>query len=233
MVKRTEVLHDEFSLERKYGVLHEHCARYGEHNIINTKQQVYRIGATAEDEQVGVRLGLNKCQSEEVHGEPVVPSPGHQLQPVERLVEAADPVRLRGINKTRQLVAVDCLRESTILQHVLHIKQMDRPGIGDSQRKHHADSGRLDHRAEGLIIVDAEPLGKAAKDPTTLVPLHGAVGVELVLEDPFIGDDVGANRMRDKIPSIVGDQTIIFFLHVVVPGWIGKDGAEGGGHRRE
>jgi hypothetical protein len=37
MVKRTEVLHDEFSLERKYGVLHEHCARYGEHNIINTK----------------------------------------------------------------------------------------------------------------------------------------------------------------------------------------------------
>jgi hypothetical protein len=30
-----------------------------EHNIINIKQQVYRIGAAAEDEQ-GVGLGLNK-----------------------------------------------------------------------------------------------------------------------------------------------------------------------------
>jgi hypothetical protein len=31
------------------------------------------------------------------------------------------------------------------------------------------------------------------------------VGVELVLEDPFAGYDVGANRMSDKIPSVVGD----------------------------
>jgi hypothetical protein len=34
-----------------------------------------------------------------------------------------------------------------------------------------------------------------------------------VLEDPFTIDDVGANRMREKIPSVVGDQSIIFFFY--------------------
>jgi hypothetical protein len=64
-------------------VLQERCARCGEHNVINIKQQVYRINAITEDEQGGVGLGLNKSQSEEVHGKPVIPSPRHLLQPVE------------------------------------------------------------------------------------------------------------------------------------------------------
>jgi hypothetical protein len=97
MVKMDDVLHGEFSLEDRYGVLQKRCARCGEHNIINIKQQVYCIGAAAEDEQGGIRLGLNTSQSEEVHSEPAVPSPGHLIPPVERLVEAVDPVRLRGI----------------------------------------------------------------------------------------------------------------------------------------
>jgi hypothetical protein len=51
-----------------------------------------------------------------------------------------------------------------------------------------------------------------------------------VLEDSFAGDDVGANRTRDKIPSIVGNQSIIFFLHGTTPGRVGEGGADGGGH---
>jgi hypothetical protein len=39
-----------------------------------------------------------------------------------------------------------------------------------------------------------------------------------VLEDLFASDDVGVNRTRDKIPSVVGDQSIIFFFHGTVPG---------------
>jgi hypothetical protein len=62
-----------------------------------------------EDEQGGVRLGLNKSQSEEVRGEPTVPSTGHLLQPIEGLVEATDPTRLRGINKSHRLAIIDCL----------------------------------------------------------------------------------------------------------------------------
>jgi hypothetical protein len=111
-MKTAEVLQGEFSLEGRYGVLQEHCARCVEHNVINIKQQIYRINAAADDEQGGVRLGHNKSQGEEVRGKPTAPSLGCLLQPVERLVDAADSVRLHGINKPCWLAAVDCLRES-------------------------------------------------------------------------------------------------------------------------
>jgi hypothetical protein len=75
MVKRVEVLHGELLLEGRYGVLQEQCTRCGDYNVINIKQQVYHISTTVEDEHAGVGLGLNKSQSEEVHGEPAVPSP--------------------------------------------------------------------------------------------------------------------------------------------------------------
>jgi hypothetical protein len=120
-----------------------------------------------------------------------------------------------------------------VQEHILYIELMNGPGAGDGQGEHRADGDRLDHRAEGLIVVDAGPLGKAMKNPASLVPFQGAVRVELVLEDPFVGDDVGANRMRDKLPSIVGDQSIIFFFHGTALGRVGEGGADGGGHRRE
>jgi hypothetical protein len=70
---------------------------------------------------------------------------------------------------------------------------MNWPGVRDNQGEHGADHDRLDHRAEGLIVVDAGSLGEAAKDTVSLVPLQGTVRVELVLQNPFVGDDVGAN----------------------------------------
>jgi hypothetical protein len=109
MVKNVDVLHGKFLLEGGYGVLQERCARCSVHNVINIKQQVYRIDAAAEDKQGGVGFGLNKSQSEEVRGKLTIPSLRCLLQPIERLVQAADPVRLCKINKSRQLVAVDCL----------------------------------------------------------------------------------------------------------------------------
>jgi hypothetical protein len=114
MVKRAKILHDEFPLEGRYGVLQKSCARCSEYKVIKIKKQVYFIDATAENEQGSVGLGLNKSQSEEVRGKPAVSSPGHLLQPIERLVKAADPVRLCGINKPHRLATVDNLRESTM-----------------------------------------------------------------------------------------------------------------------
>jgi hypothetical protein len=70
---------------------------------------------------------------------------------------------------------------------------MNRPGAGDVQGEHGAGRGRLDHRVECLIIVDVGSLGEAAKDLASLIPFQRAVGVELVLDNPFVGDDVGAN----------------------------------------
>jgi hypothetical protein len=109
VVKMVEVLHGEFLLESKYGVLQERYARCDEHNVINIKQQIYSIGTAAEDEQGGVGLGINKTQTEVIGGEPAVPSTRRLFQPVDRLVEVANPTRLRGINKLHRLATVDCL----------------------------------------------------------------------------------------------------------------------------
>jgi hypothetical protein len=118
-----------------------------------------------------------------------------------------------------------------VQERILHIKLMNRPGAGDSQGEDSADRGRLDHRAEGLIVVDIGSLGEATKNPASLVPFQGAVRIELVLENPLAGDDVGANEARDKIPGVVGDQGSKFFFHGATPIWIDEGGADGGGHR--
>jgi hypothetical protein len=73
MMEGPEILHGEFPLEGRYGPLQKCCARGCGNNIINVKQQVYRICAALEDEKGGVGLGLKKAQGGNVHGELDVP----------------------------------------------------------------------------------------------------------------------------------------------------------------
>jgi hypothetical protein len=69
------------------------------------------------------------------------------------------------------------------------------------------------------------------KDPVSLVPFKRAIIVKLVLENPFAGDDVGANGARDKISSVVGNQSSKFFFHRMTPVQTNEGGVDGGGHR--
>jgi hypothetical protein len=39
--------------------------------------------------------------------------------------------------------------------------------------------------------------------PTSLVPVQRAIHLELVLEDPLAGDDVGPRRSRNQVPRVV------------------------------
>jgi hypothetical protein len=50
LMKGLEILHGEFSLESRYGLLQKCCVGCSEDNVINIKQQVYRICATLKDE---------------------------------------------------------------------------------------------------------------------------------------------------------------------------------------
>jgi hypothetical protein len=75
-------------------------------------------------------------------------------------------------------------------EHIHEIKLMNQPGAEDGHGEHNVECGWLDHRAEGLIIVDAGSLGEATKDPVSLVSFQGAVGAELVHENPFAGNDI-------------------------------------------
>jgi hypothetical protein len=50
MMEGLKILHGEFQLEGRYGLLQKCCAGCGEDNVINVNQQVYCICATPEDE---------------------------------------------------------------------------------------------------------------------------------------------------------------------------------------
>jgi hypothetical protein len=102
--------------------------------------------------------------------------------------------------------------------------------VRDDQGEHGVDHGWLDHWAKGLIIVDVRLLGEAVKNPTSLVPVLGAVVIKLVHENPLAGDDIGANRTKNKIPGVVGDQGNKLFFHCVTPLRIGEGNTDGGGH---
>jgi hypothetical protein len=105
--------------------------------------------------------------------------------------------------------------------------------VGYGQGEHGVDRGRLDHWTKGLIVVDAGSLGEAPKNTTRLVPFQRTVRIELVLENPLVVDDVGANGVRDKIRSVVGDQCSKFFFHGMTPIQIDEVSLDGGGYRQQ
>lgn len=47
-------------------------------------------------------------------------------------------------------------------------------------------------------VVGSETLSEASKDPTELVLNQGTIGLEFVIEDPLVGDHVGALGGHDK-----------------------------------
>jgi hypothetical protein len=50
MMEESEILHGEFLLEARYGLLQKCYAGGGEDNVTNVKQQIYRICAAPKDD---------------------------------------------------------------------------------------------------------------------------------------------------------------------------------------
>jgi hypothetical protein len=114
------------------------------------------------------------------------------LEVVEGLVELADHVGVSRVDKPNGLSVVDCLRQGAVEEGVLHVELVDRPVPRQSQSQNSLDGGRLDHRTEGIVVVDPGALGEAPEHRVGLVPLQGPVAIQLQLEDPLPGDHVGA-----------------------------------------
>ena len=82
---------------------------------------------------------------------------------------------------------------------VLHIKLMDRLVLRMSQSEDGANSGWLDNRAEGFVVINIGALCKPAKYPSSLVSVQGAISMELMFENPFAGDHIRLGWARDEI----------------------------------
>jgi hypothetical protein len=133
----------------------------------------------------------------------VVPCSRRLFQAVEGLVEPAHQLRVRGVNEGSGLRAVDGLGDCAMEEGVLDVELVHGPTPGDSQSQHSPDGGRLDDGSEGLIVVHLGALSEPPEDPTSLVPIKRTIHLELVLEDPLVGDDIGPRRPRNQVPRAV------------------------------
>jgi len=105
------------------------------------------------------------------------------------------------------------------------------PPARESQREHRVDSGRLHHRAEGIVVVDTGALSKAPENPASLVPLKSAGSPALVGPDPLAGDDFGARRTRDQILGLVGEEGHVLLFHRAAPVRVQQGLADGRGYQ--
>jgi hypothetical protein len=203
VVERAEVLHRELLLESCSGTLEKLWARDGKDDVVDVEQQVSSVDTAAIDEQRGVRLDLHKAQGDQVGGEVVVPRSRRLLQAVEGLVEPAHHLMVRGVNEAGGLRVIDDLRECVVEEGVLDVKLVHGSTPGDSQSQHSPNEGRLDDGAEGLVKVHPVALSEPPWDLTSLVTIKRAIRLELVVEDPLVGDDIGLRRPRNQFPRVV------------------------------
>ncbi|KAM0890622.1 hypothetical protein ACQ4PT_026924 [Festuca glaucescens] len=122
-------------------------------------------------------------------------------------------VRPGIVDEASWLETVHLLGEIAVKKGILHVQLVHRPLARRGERENHANGGWLDDGGERLAVVDACVLCEAADDPTGFVPFEGAVGVSLVPEDPFSGDEVGAGRSRNELPCPVADERGELFPH--------------------
>jgi hypothetical protein len=72
--------------------------------------------------------------------------------------------------------------------------------VGGSNGKHYVDGGRLNNRAESVIVVNLGVLCETPEDPASLVLIKCSVGEKLVHENPLASDNVGAIGLGNKFP---------------------------------
>jgi hypothetical protein len=101
---------------------------------------------------------------------------------------------------------------------VLDVELVHEPTLGDSQSQHSPDGGRLDDGAEGLIVVHPGALSEALEDPTSFISIKRAIRLELVLENPLTGDDIGLRRSRNQVPRAVRQHGLILLHSVTLVG---------------
>jgi hypothetical protein len=140
-------------------------------------------------------------------------------------------VGVSWIGETRGLAAVVSLSEGAMEEDILHIELLNQPVMGDNSGEHRAHGGRFHNWAESHVIVNSGALSETPKDPASLVAIEGPVGAELVREDSFASDNIGAMRSWNKVPGPITHQGPVLILHSCVPIEIGEGSADEGWDR--
>jgi hypothetical protein len=124
------------------------------------------------------------------------PGPRRLFEPVQGLDKLTHMVRPILVDEAGRLVAVDAFREITMEKGVFDVELVDKPPPCRREVQYSPDGGRLHHRGERLVEVDARSLREPADNPPSFPAVEAAIRLQFVLEQPLAGDDVGLSRAR-------------------------------------
>jgi hypothetical protein len=71
----------------------------------------------------------------------------------------------------------------------------------------------LHNGAESPIVIDVRTLREPVKNLAGLVSLECPISLEFVLEYPVVGDNIDAAVAQNQVPSAVGHEGGVLFLH--------------------
>jgi hypothetical protein len=94
------------------------------------------------------------------------------------------------------------------------------PPLHHGERENDTNCGRLNHRAEGVFVVNAMTLLEPFGNETCFEALDAAVKVVLDLEHPTTVNEIDVGRCRNKTPGLIAMEGIEFSVHGSPPPWI-------------
>lgn len=167
------------------------------------KQKICHINSVCVNKQGFITLRTRKTTRGNEGREAMVPSAGSLFEAIQKTVETAYEVRVRGVDETNRLATINCLKKSTMQESILNIQLMNRPIMRKSERKDNPNSDGFDYWIERLIEINTGFLGESTENPLCLVSVKGAIGLKFVPKDPLVGNNVGIVLGTNKIPSVV------------------------------
>ena len=104
-----------------------------------------------------------------------------------------------------------------IEKDIIYIKLAKSPLAIEGNAKHSMDGDEIYHWTESFVKVNAQLLVKAFSNKTSFIACNRVVGILFDVKHPFVAYYILLQSQGNQRPSIVSDESIIFFLHRLNP----------------
>ena len=126
---------------------------------------------------------------------------------------------------------INLLREIPINKVIIYIKLAKAPLAIECNAKNSTDSDGIYHGTESLMKVNTRLLVKAFSNKPSFILCSRAIEILFYVKHPFVSHYILPRAQGNKRPSIVPDESIIFFLHCLKPLRILESSGDNAGFR--
>ena len=122
-------------------------------------------------------------------------------------------MRSKLINKVEGMRHEDLFMHVSMKECIVDIKLMHWSFPRESNGKNNPNDGKLDHKAECLMIVKAKVLVKSLCYKVSLVSSNATIRISFDLKHAHTTNDVSLRLVRDQLSCIIIGESLEFFTH--------------------